>query len=234
MRMDGAFFQNKVIRLLKARGVEYAIKAPFWPWLNLKALIKKQKEWTRVANDVEGFSTSLLLKPWKLDVQIRIYRRRVAHATRKNFQLDLFDPDNGTYEYSAVLTNLSWDLGRVWHFMCGRGAHEKVIGELKHDLAFATIPTNHYGANCAWQQIVVLTHTVMTNFQLETGARRRGRTRKKTALYVLKRVQTLRFELIARAGCLVRPNGRAVLRLGTNEKVLHRFRNALRWGDQAA
>ena len=27
------------------------------------------------------------------------------HATRKNFQLDLFSPDDGHFEYSAVTTN---------------------------------------------------------------------------------------------------------------------------------
>lgn len=32
-------------------------------------------------------------------------RRRVSHVTAKNFQLDLFDPDDGDYEYSAVTTN---------------------------------------------------------------------------------------------------------------------------------
>ena len=38
-----------------------------------------------------------------------VYRKRVFHRTRKNFQLDLFSPDNGHYEYSAVVTNK--DLG---------------------------------------------------------------------------------------------------------------------------
>jgi hypothetical protein len=30
-----------------------------------------------------------------------VYRRRVGHETRKNFQLDLFLPDDGHYEYSG-------------------------------------------------------------------------------------------------------------------------------------
>ena len=43
-----------------------------------------------------------------------IYRKRVMHATRKNYQLDLFDPDNGTWEYSAVATNLPFDTRTLW------------------------------------------------------------------------------------------------------------------------
>ena len=60
-----------------------------------------------------------------------IYRKRVMHATRKNYQLDLFDPDNGTWEYSAVATNLPFDTRTLWRFMGGRGMHEKAIGDLE-------------------------------------------------------------------------------------------------------
>ena len=38
-------------------------------------------------------------------MRVVIYRKRVQHETRKNFQLDLFDPADGHYEYSAVVTN---------------------------------------------------------------------------------------------------------------------------------
>ena len=91
------------------------------------------------------------------------------HATRKNYQLDLFDPDNGTWEYSAVATNLPFDTRTLWRFMGGRGMHEKAIGELKTGLAFDTIPTDDYQANSVWQQIVLLAHNLLTNFQIESG-----------------------------------------------------------------
>ena len=48
-RMDGAFFKQTVVRLLESRGAGYAIKVPFSPWLNLKSLIHRQREWERVA-----------------------------------------------------------------------------------------------------------------------------------------------------------------------------------------
>jgi hypothetical protein len=34
-----------------------------------------------------------------------VYRKHVSHESRKNFQLDLFSPDDGHFEYSAVATN---------------------------------------------------------------------------------------------------------------------------------
>jgi hypothetical protein len=118
-----------------------------------------------------------------------------------------------------VATNLSFDPRRLWNFMCGRGAHEKALGELKGGLAFDTIPTRHHGANFAWQQLVVLAHNLLTNFQIETGGESRHRSAKRTALRVLRRVQTLRFELIDRAGEIVRPNGATLHRLQANSRA---------------
>src|SRR5206468_1565216 len=54
-------------------------------------------------------------------------------------QLDLFSPDDGHYEYSAVATNQTLAIAPLWHFMAGRGAHEKTYAELKQHFAFAAI-----------------------------------------------------------------------------------------------
>ena len=222
-RLDGAFFQESVIGLLQARGAGYALKVPFWRWVGLKALIQNQRRWHRVEGEVASFEQWLGLAPWGMRLRVVIYRKRVWHPTLKNYQLDLFDPADGHYEYSAVATNLPFRARRLWRFMCGRGAHEKVIGEPKNGLAFDTIPTAHYQANSAWPQIVVLAHNLLTNFQIDTGAAKRSRSHKGTALYVLKSVQTLRFELWNRAGHLLRPGGRAVLRLLRNPETEHLF-----------
>ena len=222
-RMDGDFFKQSVLRLLIARGAGFAIKVPFWQWLDLQQRIRECRKWQRVTGEVGGFEVRLPLRPWKLELRVVIYRKRVHHRSAKNFQLDLFDPDDGYYEYSAVATNLDLSGRRLWHFMCGRGAHEKAIGELKSGLAFGTIPTRHYGANSAWQQLVALAHNLITNFQIETGAPPRRRSAKCTALHVLKSIQTLRFELFYRAGRLVRPDGATILRMARNEPTKRLF-----------
>ena len=83
-----------------------------------------------------------------------IYRKHVAHESPKNFQLDLFTPDDGHYEYSAVATNLTLDLPALYAFICGRRAQEKTIAELKGEFALDVIPTHHYGANSTWRNSV--------------------------------------------------------------------------------
>lgn len=97
--------------------------------------------------------------------------------------------------------------------------HEKVLAELKTGYAFDTVPTQNYVANSAWQVLAVLSHNLVTNFQIDTGATRRGRTAKRSPLFILKSIRTLRYELIARAGVLRRPAGRQILTLGANKTV---------------
>ena len=222
-RMDGAFFNDAVLRLLEGRGACYAIKIPFWRWLDLQGKIRDRRRWRRVAFGIAAFEERLHLAPWDRTLRVVIYRKRVHHRSIKNYQLDLFDPADGYFEYSAVATNLSYDPRRLWYFMCGRGTHEKTIGELESGLAFDSIPSRHYGANSAWQQLVVLAHNLLTNFQIETGARLRSRSRKHTAMYLLRTVQTLRFKLFCRAGEVVRPNGTTVLRLQKNSEAQNLF-----------
>lgn len=222
-RMDAAFFLQPVLRLFHAQGVDYAMKVPFWNWLDLKSHVQDRKRWARATDDVDFFEKEIAANPWGMTLRVVFYRKRVHHPTRKNFQLDLFDPDDGHYEYSAVTTTLCHDGPRLWHFMAGRGVQEKTIGELKDGLAFDSIPTNHYQANSAWQQIVVLVHNLLTNFQVETGAPTRKRTRKKTGLFHLKRIRTLRFELFNLAGQILRPTGTTVLRMNDNPAIRSRI-----------
>lgn len=221
VRMDGDFFKRAVLDLLHTRKASHAIKVPFWRCLDLQSHIRKQKKWSRIEDGIDGFWTRIHF--WDRELKVAIFRKRVFHETRKNYQLDLFDPKDGTWEYSAITTDLSLGLRSLWRFMCGRGMHEKVIGELKTGLALDTIPTNHYSANSAWQQVVVLAHNLLTSFQIETGAASRPRSHKRTTHWILKSVRSLRFELINHAGRLVRPNGKTVLRLPRNLKTRNEF-----------
>jgi hypothetical protein len=216
-RGDAAFFQAQILHRLAGLGCLYAIKVPFWRWLGLRPLVAAQKIWTSIRPGIDAFETILPIEQWELSQRVVVYRKRVRHETAKNFQLDLFSPDDGTFEYSAVTTNQPLAPSALWDFMSGRGAHEKIFSELKNDLAFDVIPTNHYAANSAWQQLCALAHNLMRAFQLDTGiASRRSRTRKRTAVYRLLTMKTLRFLLIARAGRLARIGGRRVLRLAAN------------------
>jgi hypothetical protein len=229
-RMDGAFFRQDVLQWLGARAAGYAIKVPFYRWLDLQQYIRAEPTWRPVAPGITGFVVPAAATPWGRPVWVAIYRKHVHHKATKNYQLDLFDPNDGHYEYSAVTSNLDFTLANLWRFACGRGNHEKTIAQLKTGLAFHTVPTMAYAANSAWQHLVVLVHNLLTNFQIETGAVRRAPTRKRTALPVLQTIQTLRFVLFNRAAQIARPGGALRLRLTDNaatRQVFTRIRDAL-------
>jgi hypothetical protein len=225
IRLDGAFFRQEIVRWLEPRA-EYAIKVPFYRWTGLRTLTRRRRRWISIGPDLQAFETRLWLKTWARELHVVLYRKRVHHETAKNFQLDLFDPDDGIWEYSAITTNKTLSPRALWHFMAGRGLHEKIIGELKSGYAFDSIPTQSYAANTAWQLLSVLAHNLIVNLQLAVGACTRKRTWKRTTLFRIQSVQTLRYELLNKAGLLQRPDGRPTLTLAPNPQTQNLFQ---RW-----
>src|SRR3989442_3617353 len=98
-----------------------------------------------------------------------IYRKHVQHESPKNFQLDLFTPDDGHFEYYAVATNLPLSLPALYAFISGRGAQAKTIAELKSDVSLDVVPTGHYRTNSPLQQLSLLTYNLALSFQFDTN-----------------------------------------------------------------
>jgi len=226
-RMDAAFFQQNLLKLLIRQGCFYAVKVPFSQWTGVKALVAAQPHWSPITADIDGFETRLALAPWGLELRVAVYRKRVHHKSARNYQLDLFSPDDGYFEYSAVATNLALSPRALWYFAAGRGAQEKTIAELKGEFALDAVPTNHYGANSAWLQLCILAHNLMRSFQLHLSlATPKPLSRKRTYSYRIASMKTLRFLLINRAARLARISGRKVLRFSSNpatESLYHQI-----------
>ena len=234
VRLDGAFFHAPILRFLAESRVEYALKVPMWRWLDLRGRIADRKQWTQIRPRLSAFSMTLRIPKWDIEQKVAVYRKHVSGKTRKNFQLDLFTPDDGHYEYSVVATNKSLSLLALWDFMAGRGGHEKTLGELKTHLAFDTVPCQDWDANCAWQLLVGLTHNLIRHFQLSTTAMRRPKGRKRTTLFVMETLRSLRFELINLPARLARPQGREELRLAASPAARLRYETTLAVLDRAA
>lgn len=139
---------------------------------------------------------------WGLRLRVVCSRKRVFHPTAKNHQLDLFSPDDGTFEYSAVATNLGLCPSKLWLFMAGRGAQEKTLAELKSSLAFDTVPTRH-------------------------DVRRR-RSPISTCLFPLESILTSCFEWLNVGGRLLRLAEGLTLRLPNGPALEKRYRSWLR------
>jgi hypothetical protein len=227
MRMDGAFFQREVIETLSRSNVDFALKVPMHQWLELKPRIQMRTRWKRVATGISSFEMILPIRQWGQRLRVVCYRKQVFHQTAKNYQLDLFSPDDGTFEYSAVATNLGLSPKRLWFFMAGRGAQEKTLAELKGGLAFDSVPTKRYAANSAWQWISVLAHNLHRDFQLARGTLQRRRSPKATYLFPFESIHTSRFEWLNAAGRLLRLAEGLTLRLPKSPDLERRYRGWL-------
>ncbi len=222
-RTDSAFFVRPFLETCVRYGVEYAIKVPMWPWLNLKKIIQdtNEQDWECVESkgNVQGFFVELEIECWDRKENLAIFRKRVNHKPAKGVQLDLFEPNDGYWEYSVVATNKKLGLKPLYRFMNGRGVQEKTFAELKDGFAFDAIPTNAYGANTAWQKLNILTHNIAVAYQLSTTATVKPRTLKRTTAFLIKSIRTLRFTWLNQAGRFCRPGGRNVVRLSSNPQV---------------
>src|SRR5207342_607944 len=69
-RMDAAFFQRDLLRLLAARGCAYAIKVGYWSWLPLKQLAAEHRDWLPLAPGVTGFEHELVIPQWNLRLRV--------------------------------------------------------------------------------------------------------------------------------------------------------------------
>jgi hypothetical protein len=224
-RMDSAFFRREIIRRFNRERLEYAIKAGFWPWLGLRSAVAKRRRWYRINDEVSGFAVNYHIEPWELTVRMVIFRKRIRHRSPRNYQLDLFDPNDGYFEYSAVATSKSLSIKNVWAFISGRGGHEKTLSELKGQFAFDVVPTNDYRANSTWQQLSVLSHNLARGFQLDTLEATKPQNAKRTCRYLIRSMRTIRFLLICKAGRLTRTNGRSRLRIPDNAATRSLYEN---------
>ena len=121
VRLDGAFCQRAVLDVLEGSGVEYAMRLPMWEWLGIRERVRERKTSERVGKRLDGFSTRLRIEKWKRTVRVVVFRKKLSGKPAKAYQLNLFQPDDGFYEYSMVVTNKDVSERTVWHFMAGRG-----------------------------------------------------------------------------------------------------------------
>ena len=168
----------------------------------------------RYRRQAESFDAQLFLETqfkhtvdidqWSQRVEMTFFREKVSEKSPKNYQLDLFTPDDGTYEYSVLCSNKTLTAANLLDFYNGRCNMEHHIAEIKDEYVFDSIPTKHYQGNSALQQISTLTYNLVRNFQIDTAlATERKPTASRTNVLSFASLKTLRFEWINVAGRLL-------------------------------
>jgi hypothetical protein len=230
-RADSAFCTPQVINYLLYKQISFAIKAPFWKLLALKTAAQERKIWYSINETWSYFWLESPIHSLEKEHYVFIFRKKVKEP-EKHFQLDLFSPDNGVYEYSAVVTDTKqWDAKELLLFVSGRSGQENSLSELKDDFAFGYVPTNTYQANSAYFQVSQMAYNLSLSLQHEMGLVKKHSTNpKRTRFYQGWKWKTFRFLILNRAGRIGWDRGTKVLYLTFNKatkQLYDRIGNAL-------
>lgn len=224
-RADAAFCTPKILDFLLFHGYGFAIKAPFWKLKRLREGIRRRKRWHKIDSVWSYYWDQDVIEKSSYPHPVLVLRKKVKEAGP--FQLDLFSPNNGVYEYSAIVTDSrDWDPAFLLAFMSGRSAQENSLSELKSDFAFDAIPTNHYAANSAYLQLSQMAYNLGISLQHDLGlAKKRTQGRKKTRLFETWKMKTFRWLILNRAGRIVRHDGQKVLVVSENQATKNLYRS---------
>jgi hypothetical protein len=73
----------------------------------------------------------------------------------------------------------------------------------------------------------ILAHNLTRELQIQVAPRARGTIAKRVALWCFREIETLRRPLIQRAGRTIRPAGKLILSMNSNEKLENELLNIL-------
>jgi hypothetical protein len=230
-RADSAFCVPDVLNYLLGHRVPFAIKAPFWKLSSLKGAAQKRQKWFKINDTWSYFWIADPIASLDHPHYALVLRKKLRDP-KKPFQLNLFSPNNGTYEYSAVVTDSKqWDPEKFLLFVSGRSSQENSIGELKSNFAFDTIPTNTYQANSAYMQMSQMAYNLSISMQHDMGlSKKQASNPKHSRLYQLIEWKTFRFLIVNRAGRIAWEEGKKVLKMTYNKatkELYERIYNSL-------
>lgn len=215
-RLDSAFFSDEMIALLESLGVEYTISVPFERFVILKKVIEERQWWSKVPG-AEGkrhfFQWQWKPESWKRKRRFLFLRQTVVVQQKEPIQLDLFRPIAQGCEFKVIVTNKKATAGRVACFHEGRGAQEKVYGELKSQAQMGYIPCRRLVANQIYLLSTMFVHNLGRELQMQAMPPLRSTAMKRTAAWIFEELDTLRRTIIQRAGRLTRPQGQLTLTL---------------------
>lgn len=229
-RLDSAFFSEQLLRWLEQWRVEYTISVPFERLTALKDKIASRSRWSRLRGHegrIDFFEQRWKPKSWRLKSRF-LFVRTLNPVSRKGpLQLDLFEPRDWNHDYQVVVTNKRGKAATVVAFHHGRGSQEKVFGELKSQGAMEYIPARRWNANKIYLLANVMAHNLGREMQMELLPEPTPATRKRAALWRFEGWESLRRNMIQRAGRLIRPQGRLTLSLNLSNHVRSYFQKFL-------
>jgi hypothetical protein len=161
LRLDGAFYDRKIILPLENQGFRYAVVARMYRPLKEQMVTARYHEFARGWEAAEFNYT-----PWQWKQEHRFVAvRRPVSLELPEIQLRLFTFKRYTY-HRAMATNLELTSPAVWRFYCDRGFQELLIREFKDSYAMSKIPSRSFWANAAYLETILWAYDLVRAFQV--------------------------------------------------------------------
>ena len=158
-------------------------------------------------------------KSWKQSYRCVFVRKRVRRQNKQPIQLDLFVPHAYDYEFKVIVTNQTLTPRVVVEFHEGRGAREGVFAELKSYRQVEYIPVRKETGNQTYLLAGLLAHNLTRQLQMVADGPQRTTNAKRSSLWVLRQLGTIRHKLLHRVGRLTRPANKRVLSINADTSV---------------
>lgn len=161
LRLDGAFYDRKIIEPLENQGFGYVTVARMTERLKHNMLAARYHEFARGWEAAEFTYTPWY---WKREHRFVVVRRPVAVESAE-VQMHLFTFKEYTY-HRVLVTNLDLTPPAVWRFYCDRGLQELLLREFKDSYAMSKIPTRSFWANAAYMETILWAYDLVLAFQM--------------------------------------------------------------------
>jgi len=218
-RMDGAFFNKDIISLLAAKHIKFTASVPFARFTELKRMIEACEAWSVIDENWSFFETQWKPKSWNTEFRFVFTRKKVKKPQKGALQLDLFEPVSRDYQYKVIVTNKTQSAKAVVLFHNGRGSQEAIFGNAKNDTALGIIPFKRLAANQVFTLASMMAHNFSKEMQMLAHPAA-GRARpKRPAAWRFQNLDTIRHQIIQRAGRFTWPQGKLTLTMSSNRAV---------------
>jgi hypothetical protein len=148
LRLDGAFYDRKIIEAIDQERIGYAVSAKMTrPLRNTMTAARYQP----FAQGWEAAGFTYMPFRWQKEHRF-VAVRRAAALEPESIQQRLFTFKQYTY-HQALVTNLELTPAAVWRFYCDRGFQELLLREFKGSYTMAKIPTRSFWANATYMEM---------------------------------------------------------------------------------
>ena len=211
VRLDSGFYGQEIFKYLENKApdaINYIVAARlYYP---IKRKLAYQKTWLRLDDGIEIADTEYQSPDWDKPRRMIIVRQEISKRPKAaGKQLRLFENEElyKNYRYSCFITNLKLSAKMVYDIYRNRAEAENRIKELKYDFGASSFNVNNFWATEATLNFVMMAYNLMSLFRQSVL----GTTTN-------KRMKTLRYNVFAIGGYMIRSGSQRILKLSLGMK----------------